>query len=78
MPTIDQQAQILALQTTIATQKRQIDLAATQVAENGKMMRFDLDKLQQSYNDNVAALASLMGTRPQVRRIFISTPRRGY
>ena len=70
MATVDQQAELTALDVTIATQKRQIDLAATQVLEGGKMMRFDLDKLQEAYNANVARRAFLAGTPQQVRRLL--------
>jgi hypothetical protein len=75
---IDTAAQIAALTASIARQAAILDSGMTQVLENGRMVKIDLGTVRDSMNANVAALARLTGTTPQVRRIFVSTPRRGY
>ena len=74
----DNAAQIVALTATIARQAAILDSGMTQVLENGRMVKIDLGTVRDSMNANVTTLARLTGTAPQVRRIFISTPRRGY
>ena len=78
MPVIDPAAQIAALTATIARQAQILDSGMTQVEENGRMVKIDLRTVRDSMNGNVTALARLTGTAPQIRRIFVSTPRRGY
>lgn len=66
----DTRAQILALQATIAAQQAQLASGTTLMAENGRMMRFDLSVVQQQLNANVAALATLTLAPRQVRRLL--------
>lgn len=71
-------AQIAALQATIVRQQAMLDSGVTQQLENGRMLRIDLDKVQQQLNANIAALAALTTTPRQVRRLLTFTPSRGY
>ena len=78
MTVVDPAAQIAALTATIARQAQILDSGMTQVLENGRMVKIDLGTVRDQMNANVTALARLTGSAPQVRRIFVSTPRRGY
>lgn len=61
---------VVALQAIIAVQQAQLASGTTQMAENGRMMRFDLAVVQQQLNANLAALALLTVQPRQVRRLL--------
>ena len=64
MPTLaEDQAAIISL-------RQLLNSGTTQMAENGRMMRFDLNVVQQQLNDAEARVAAAMGCRPQIRRLL--------
>ncbi len=57
-------------QATVAQLRALLNSGATQMAENGRMMRFDLATVRQQLDAAEARVAAAMGCRPQVRRLL--------
>lgn len=74
----DAAAQIAALRATVAQCDLLLNGGTKSIYENGRRMEFDLDVVRQQRANAASQLAALTGMPPQVRRVLISTPLRGY
>lgn len=58
-------------QATILSLRALLNSGTTQMAENGRMMRFDLGVVRQQLSDAEARVAAAQNDRPQVRRLLM-------